>query len=49
MFKSAFTRRRCIVPADAFYEWKPVEGGKKPYAVTRLDGQPMAFAGLWEG
>ena len=30
MFKSAFARRRCIVPADAFYEWKPVEGGKQP-------------------
>jgi putative SOS response-associated peptidase YedK len=49
MFKSAFARRRCIVPADAFYEWKPVEGGKQPYAIARQDGQPMAFAGLWEG
>ena len=49
MFKSAFARRRCIVPADAFYEWKPVEGGKQPYAIARIDGQPMAFAGLWEG
>jgi putative SOS response-associated peptidase YedK len=49
LFKSAFARRRCIVPADAFYEWKPVEGGKQPYAIARINGQPMAFAGLWEG
>jgi putative SOS response-associated peptidase YedK len=49
MFKSAFAKRRCIVPADAFYEWRPVIGGKQPYAIARHDGQPMAFAGLWEG
>jgi len=48
MFRSAFARRRCLVPADAFYEWKPVEVGKQPYAIARQDGQPMAFAGLWE-
>jgi putative SOS response-associated peptidase YedK len=36
------------VPADAFYEWRLVEGGKQPYAIARQDGQPMAFAGLWE-
>lgn len=35
-------------PADAFYEWKVVEGGKQPYAIARQDEQPMAFAGLWE-
>jgi len=34
MFKSAFARRRCLVPADAFYEWKPIEGGKQPYAIA---------------
>ena len=49
MFRSAFARRRSIVPADAFYEWKSVEGGKQPYAIARQDGQPMAFGGLWEG
>jgi putative SOS response-associated peptidase YedK len=49
LFRGAFKARRCIVPADAFYEWKAVEGGKQPYAVARQDGQPMAFAGLWEG
>jgi putative SOS response-associated peptidase YedK len=49
MFKDALARRRCrLVPADAFYEWKVIEGGKQPYAIAREDGQPMAFAGLWE-
>jgi len=36
------------VPADAFYEWKVVEGGKQPCAIARQDGKPLAFAGLWE-
>jgi putative SOS response-associated peptidase YedK len=48
MFRGALSQRRCIVPADAFYEWKVVEGGKQPYAIARQDEQPMAFAGLWE-
>jgi putative SOS response-associated peptidase YedK len=48
MFRGALSQRRCIVPADAFYEWKVVEGGKQPYASARQDEQPMAFAGLWE-
>jgi putative SOS response-associated peptidase YedK len=37
MFRSAFAKRRCLVPADAFYEWKVVEGGKQPYAIARLE------------
>jgi hypothetical protein len=37
------------VPADAFYEWRVVKGGKQPYAIARQDGELMAFAGLWEG
>ena len=48
MFRAALSQRRCIVPADAFYEWKVVEGGKQPYAIARQDERPMAFAGLWE-
>ena len=48
MFRGAFTARRCLVPADAFYEWQAAEGAKQPYAVARRDGQPMAFAALWE-
>jgi putative SOS response-associated peptidase YedK len=49
MFRDAFARRRCLVPVDAFYEWKPVANGKQPYAIVRADGGPLAFAGLWEG
>lgn len=49
MFRAAFAQRRCIVPADAFYEWQVLPDGKQPYAIARCDGQPLAFAGLWEG
>jgi putative SOS response-associated peptidase YedK len=49
MFRDALARRRCLVPADVFYEWQATETGKQPYAIARADGQPMAFAGLWEG
>lgn len=50
LFRAAFAARRCLVPADAFYEWQAITGGsKQPYAIARQDGQPMAFAGLWEG
>jgi putative SOS response-associated peptidase YedK len=34
MFKDALARRRCLVPADAFCEWKVIEGGKQPYAIA---------------
>lgn len=49
MFRDAFARRRCLVPADAFYEWQVTEGGKLPWAIARADGAPLVFAGLWEG
>jgi putative SOS response-associated peptidase YedK len=49
MFRGALAARRCLVPADAFYEWRVSNGDKQPYAIARRDGQPMAFAGLWEG
>jgi putative SOS response-associated peptidase YedK len=48
MFRGGLSQRRCIVHADAFYEWKVVEGGKQPYAIARQDGKPLAFAGIWE-
>ena len=49
MFRGALAARRCLVPADASYEWKAVSDGKQPYAVARADGAPLAFTGLWEG
>ena len=48
MFRAALERRRCIVPADLFYEWKTEADGKQPFAVGRQDGRPMALGGLWE-
>jgi len=49
-YKRAFHKRRCIIPADGFFEWKKVPGqkAKQPYFIHRADGEPMAFAGLWE-
>ena len=49
MWRDAFARRRCLVPAGAFCEWCREAGGKQPYAVARRDGQPMALAGVWDG
>lgn len=49
-YKAAFRARRCIIPADGFYEWKKIPGRrhKQPYYLHRADGEPLAFAGLWE-
>ena len=48
-FRRTFERRRCLVPADGFYEWEKLEDGKKqPWFIHRADGAPMVFAGLWE-
>jgi putative SOS response-associated peptidase YedK len=54
-FKRAFAKRRCIVPADAFYEWETLPSAtgskrprKRPLLIHRRDGEPMALAGLWE-
>jgi len=48
MFKSAFLRRRCLVPADGFYDWKKEGKAKQPYFISLKDKAPFAFAGLWE-
>ncbi len=47
-FRNALRRRRCIVPADGFYEWRRTVDGKVPTRIQRRDGTPMALAGLWE-
>jgi len=49
-YRAAFRQRRCLVPADAFYEWQKQEGSesKQPYCIRMKDESPFVFAGLWE-
>jgi putative SOS response-associated peptidase YedK len=48
-FRQAFKSRRCLVPADLFYEWQKIDAKtKQPFAIDLKDGTPYAFAGLWE-
>ena len=47
-FKNAIKRRRCLVPADGYYEWQASEQRKRPYFIHRRDGAPMGLAGLAE-
>jgi putative SOS response-associated peptidase YedK len=47
-YRNAFQRRRCLVPASGFYEWKRVDGGKVPHWIHPADGLPLTLAGLWE-
>lgn len=47
-FRNAMKYRRCLIPADGFYEWQAGERGKRPFFVRSRSGAPMAFAGLWE-
>lgn len=49
MFRGAFRKRRCIIPADGFYEWRERESAsrKQPYFIHDPDDEPLAFAGLW--
>lgn len=47
-FREAFKRRRCLVPANGFYEWKAEGKLKQPYYISPKDGKPMAMGGLWE-
>jgi putative SOS response-associated peptidase YedK len=49
-FRRAFERYRCLIVADGFYEWRPAagrQGRKQPFHITRDDGRPFSFAGLW--
>lgn len=48
-FRTAFRRRRCLIPADGFYEWQAITPKQKqPHYITLRSGQPFAFAGIWE-
>ena len=48
-YRQAFARRRCLIPADGFYEWRREAGRKIPFHIQMKDGLPFALAGLWEG
>lgn len=47
-FREAFKKRRCIIPADGFYEWQRTGGKKQPFFFRLSDESPFGFAGLWE-
>ncbi|MEO0664975.1 MAG: SOS response-associated peptidase [Pseudomonadota bacterium] len=48
-FKAACRERRCLIPASGFYEWtKTPEGARLPWYITRADGEPLVFAGIWQ-
>ena len=47
-FKNAIKHRRCLIPADGFYEWQGAKGHKRPYFIKPEGGGPIAFAGIWE-
>jgi putative SOS response-associated peptidase YedK len=47
-FRAAIRRRRCLVPADGFYEWRREGKSKRPYFIRARSGEPMAFAAIWE-
>jgi putative SOS response-associated peptidase YedK len=46
-FRDSFKKRRCLIPADGFYEWEKTDGRKQPWLVRLRGGEPFAFAGLW--
>ena len=48
MFRAAFKRSRCVIPASGYYEWMPTPSGKQPYYISAADGSVLSFAGLWE-
>ena len=48
LFREAFAKRRCLIPATGFYEWQQWSDGKQPYRFRRKDLEPFAFAGIWE-
>jgi putative SOS response-associated peptidase YedK len=49
LFRESLVRRRCLVPVDAFYEWRREGSVRQPFAIRRRDRAPLALAGLWAG
>ena len=47
-FRAAFRSRRCLIPADGWFEWRQTGSGKQPYFLSLADGSPLSFAALWE-
>jgi putative SOS response-associated peptidase YedK len=47
-FREAFKKRRCLILADSFYEWKEINGERQPFRVMLKSGEPFCFAGLWD-
>jgi putative SOS response-associated peptidase YedK len=47
-FKSMVANRRCVIPAEGFYEWREEKGLKQPYFFARKDGKPLMLAGIWD-
>jgi putative SOS response-associated peptidase YedK len=48
VFRNAFKKRRCLIPANGYYEWRGEKGNKQPWYITFETGTPFVFAGLWE-
>ena len=48
LFREAFAKRRCLIPATGFYEWQQRADGKQPYRFVRKDLEPFAFTAIWE-
>src|SRR5207302_5526684 len=47
-FKTMLANKRCVIPAEGFYEWREEHGKKQPYFFARKDGKPIMFAGIWD-
>ncbi len=47
-FRAAYRKRRCLILADGYYEWRALAGGKQPYLLRAVDREPFAMAGIWE-
>jgi putative SOS response-associated peptidase YedK len=48
MFRAAFKRGRCLIPASGYFEWRPTPAGKQPYYISAANGSVLSMAGLWD-